>query len=163
MWFNLYGCQGARCKIKNRLNKIAFLACFWHYVGQSDNHIGWTTSLSFASIYFMYLRTNLWQFGAKILRIGGFEKLSFLSRPFWIFYFFQNVYDCHEVPSLNNQCCIRCFWWYMISVSGPFGQPGQYMKKSWGPIMSNFWGRFFHVFEVKKKDNILLKTLQHRH
>ena len=21
-------------------------------------------------------------------------------------------------------------------------------KKGWGPIMSNFWGRFFHVFEV---------------
>ena len=27
--------------------------------------------------------------------------------------------------------------------SGPFGQLGQYIKKSWGPIMSNFWGRFF--------------------
>ena len=24
------------------------------------------------------------------------------------------------------------------------------LKKHWGPIMSNFWGQFFHVFRVKK-------------
>jgi hypothetical protein len=29
---------------------------------------------------------------------------------------------------------LRGFWWYGISVSGPFGQPGQYIKKSWRPI-----------------------------
>ena len=38
---------------------------------------------------------------------------------------------------------LRGFWWYGISISGPYGQPGQYIKKSWGPIMSNFRGQFF--------------------
>ena len=37
-----------------------------------------------------------------------------------------------------------------LSVFGPFGQPGKYRKNKWGPIMSNFWGWFFHVFGVKK-------------
>ena len=49
-------------------------------------------------------------------------------------------------PSLNTQSCL---WCQGISVFGPFGQPDQYIKKSWGPIMSNFWGHYFHVFGVK--------------
>ena len=47
-------------------------------------------------------------------------------------------------PSLNTQSCIiRGFWWYRISIFGPFGQPGLYWKKIKGPIISNFWGHFF--------------------
>ena len=43
------------------------------------------------------------------------------------------------------------FWWYGISVFGPFRQPGQCRKKGSGPIMSNFLGCFFQVFVVKNK------------
>ena len=32
-------------------------------------------------------------------------------------------------------------------------------KKGSGPIMSNFWGLFFHFFGVKKKFKFFLKTL----
>ena len=32
-----------------------------------------------------------------------------------------------------------------------FGPVGNTEKKVGGPIMSNFWGRFFHVFRGKKK------------
>ena len=46
---------------------------------------------------------------------------------------------------LNTQSCL---WWYVISVSGQFGQPSQYIKKVWEPILSNFWGHCFHVFGV---------------
>ena len=33
---------------------------------------------------------------------------------------------------------LRGSWWYGISVSGPFGQPGQHTKKNLGSIVSNF-------------------------
>jgi hypothetical protein len=29
---------------------------------------------------------------------------------------------------------LRGFWWNGISVSGPFGQPGQYIKKDGGRL-----------------------------
>ena len=64
----------------------------------------------------------------------------------FIFYTQEKFAQSKYIPSP----ALRGFWWYMISVSGPFGQPSQYRKKSWGPIMSNFSGRFFHVFGVKK-------------
>ena len=64
-----------------------FLPLFWAYVVQPDNHMGWTTSMPFASIYSMYPRTNQWNFRKKILRIDSVENLTFLCRPFWIFSF----------------------------------------------------------------------------
>jgi len=42
-----------------------------------------------------------------------------------------------EPPVSIPSPALRGFWWYGISVSGPFEQPGQYIKKSWGLIMSN--------------------------
>ena len=40
-----------------------------------------------------------------------------------------------------------------------FGPVGITEKKTFGPIMSNFWGRFFQVFIVKKiKNKTLVKT-----
>ena len=63
-------------------------------------------------------------------------------------YFWLEIQDLHlkdpkEHESLNTQSCIKGLLVVRISVSGPFGQPGQYIKKSWGPIMSNFRVRFF--------------------
>ena len=67
---------------------IAFFACFCPYVGQPHSHIGWDKSMPFASINPSNPRTNPWNFHKKILRIGDFEKCTFLSRPFWIFFCF---------------------------------------------------------------------------
>ena len=69
---------------------FVFFACFRPYVGQPDDHIGWASSISLPSIYLIHPRTNPWNFGKKILRIGCFEKLSFfLSQPSYIFSFFN--------------------------------------------------------------------------
>ena len=69
---------------KNKHFLNAFLALFWAYVGQPDNHIGcWATLMHFVSIYSTIPRTNAWNFWKKILRIGGdFEFF------FQIFFFF---------------------------------------------------------------------------
>ena len=47
MWLNLSGCETQKWP-KNTKN--AFFACFGAYVGQPHVHIGWTTSMPFASI-----------------------------------------------------------------------------------------------------------------
>ena len=78
MWLNLYGRQAVQCKV-NLLLK-------WPYVGQPDDHLGWATSMPFTSTYPIHPRTKPLNFGEQILRIGGFEKLSFLRRPFWFFF-----------------------------------------------------------------------------
>ena len=72
-----WGCltQGQK-QPKNTKN--AFFTCFCPYVRQPHDHIGWATSMPFASINPTNPRTNLWNFREKILRIGDFEK-----RPFW--------------------------------------------------------------------------------
>ena len=58
----------------------AYFAIKMSYFGQPDSHIGWATFMPLASIYLINLRTNPWNFSEKILRIGGFENLSF----FWV-------------------------------------------------------------------------------
>ena len=79
--------------------------CFWLFLSlcrtasTTHDHIGWATSMPFASINPTNIRTNLWKFHGKILRIGGAGKwgffeaaiLTFLSRPFWIFFCFISV------------------------------------------------------------------------
>ena len=63
--------------------------CVFCMFRQPGNHIGWTTSMHFTSIYPTDPRTNLWNFNKTISRIGGFEKLVF----FWVDHFdflFQN-------------------------------------------------------------------------
>ena len=64
-------------------------------VGQPHDHIGWATSIPFASINTTNPRTNPWNFHKTILRIGGFENLS---RLFWSF--FKYFFLLH---SLENQ------------------------------------------------------------
>ena len=65
---------------------LAFFACFWAYVGQPHNHIGWATLMPFASINSTNQRTNPWNFREKILRIGGAGKWAFFNQPFWFFF-----------------------------------------------------------------------------
>ena len=64
-----------------KTTKKAFLHLNWPFVGQPDNHKGWTTSLSYTWVHFTDPRTISWNFGEKMLRIGGFEKLTFLKQP----------------------------------------------------------------------------------
>ena len=64
---------------------FVFLACFRAYVGQNDNHIGWTTSMPFASIYPTYPRTNPWNFAKKYLELAVLKNSVFLSWTFWFF------------------------------------------------------------------------------
>ena len=77
--------------------KKAFFACFWAYVGQSLNHIGWATSMPFASINPTDPRTNPQKFYKRILRIGDFEKLSFFKAAilnfFFIIFFFLHPHE----------------------------------------------------------------------
>ena len=79
VWINLYGREAVRRKLKNRqkLHFFVVLGCFWAYVGQPHNHIGWATPMSFASINPTKQRTNSWNFLEKILRIGGAGKWAF--------------------------------------------------------------------------------------
>ena len=49
------------------------------FFGQPDNHIGWATSLGYSWVCFTYSRTISWNFGEKVFRIGGFEKLTFFE------------------------------------------------------------------------------------
>ena len=89
MWLNPYGREAVRLKLKNGLKtqKMHFFPCFRPYVGQPHGHIGWVTSMLFASINFTNPRTHPAQFRKKILRIDRLAKWGFLSRQFWIFFF----------------------------------------------------------------------------
>ena len=57
--------------------KHPFFACFWAYIWQPHNHVGWATSMPLVSINPTNQRINPWNFHKTILRIGDFEKLSF--------------------------------------------------------------------------------------
>ena len=48
--------------------------------------------------------------------------------------------------SLNTQSYIKGFWWEGFL----FGSRASAEKKYFGPIMSNFWRKFFHVLRGKK-------------
>ena len=81
--------------------------------------------------------------------LGTTHKKSFLWYCIIMF-----LYSC---PSLKTQSCIKgllvardfCFL-------GRLGCRASAEKTS-GPIMSNFWGRVFHVFRGKKNVQIFLK------
>jgi hypothetical protein len=71
--------------------KNPFFDCFWAYVGQPHDHIGWATSMPFASFNSTNPRTSPLNFHKKISRIGDFKKWLlkndlFLSRPVWFFF-----------------------------------------------------------------------------
>ena len=60
-----------------------FLALFWAYIGQPDDHIGWVTLMPFASINPIIPRTNLWNFGENCSAFWGGWKTQF----FWVGHF----------------------------------------------------------------------------
>ena len=64
-----------------------FLCCFWAYVGQPHNHIGWAISMPFATINSTNPRTNPWNFHKKFWELVILKNALFLSLPFWIFFF----------------------------------------------------------------------------
>ena len=99
IWLNLYGCQAVWHKGYNRqkTQKMHFFACFRPYVRQPGNHIGWATSMPFASIYSTDPRTNPWNFREKTFRTGGFEKLSFFESA--ILNFFSSSFSWKSVTN----------------------------------------------------------------
>ena len=54
------------------------------------------------------------------------------------------------LPSLNTQSCIKGLLVVRDFSFGPFGQPGQYWKKHFGLIISNYWEWFFSCFHGQK-------------
>ena len=68
--------------------KNVCLGFFWAYVRQPHDHIGWATSIPFASINGFHPRTNPWNFWKWELAV-----LKVLSRKFW-FFFFKKICFC---------------------------------------------------------------------
>ena len=50
---------------KSEKAKNVFLALKLTFIGQSDNHIGWATSMLFVTINKKLLEINPWKFGQK--------------------------------------------------------------------------------------------------
>ena len=63
-----------------KTTKNAFLPLNWPFVGRPDNHISRATSLSYTWVSSTDPRTIFWNFVEKMLKIGGFEKLTFLKQ-----------------------------------------------------------------------------------
>ena len=110
-----WGCPTyAQKQAKNAF--FVFFACFWAYVGQPHHHIGLATSMPFRSINTTNPRTNPWNFLEQILRIGGFEDLSYLCRPFWIKFLlnscrfpYESMFVCkEEVTGLIQKPIFYC-------------------------------------------------------
>ena len=73
----LWGCPTyAQKQAKNAF--LVFLGCFWAFVGQPHNYIGWARPMPFASINSTNPRTNPWNFHEKILRIEEALKMTFV-------------------------------------------------------------------------------------
>ena len=144
MWINLYGCEAVRHKLKNRqkMHFCFFLGCFWAYVGQPHNHIGWAIPMPFASINSTNPRTNPWKLNEKILRIGGAGKwvffeaaiLNFLSQPFW--FFFRSI-------SVKKEACL-----YEVSF---FSALWMVFPESWKGSCPNFYAhdcKYFGYYQI---------------
>ena len=74
--------------------KNAFLACLRAYVWQPHGHIGWATSMPFASINPINPRTNLWNFYKWFLRIDYFENLFFWVGHLEFFFSCKDYFFC---------------------------------------------------------------------
>ena len=72
---------------------VVFLGCFWAYVGQPHNHIGWATLKPFASI------NAVWELAVL--------KISFLlNHPFWN-YFQKKRFLLHSHENQSNHWLAR--------------------------------------------------------
>ena len=110
VWLNLYGCEVVRHKLKKQAKNafLVFLGCFWAYVGQPHNLIGWATPMPFALIN----STNPWL--VKNIR----NWLSWKMRFFWVGHFeFQNgrLKKTSFSSSTNSQ-----YFFMKISWIGPW-------------------------------------------
>ena len=65
-------------------------------------------------------------------------------------------------PQIREQMLVPDILWYEKSIQGGLGSRALLVKKSLGPIMSNFWGRSSYVFEGKKRifENIIASALK---
>ena len=68
---------------KLKKGKNVFFGCFWAYVGQLHNHIGWATSMPFTSVNSTNPRTNPWNFHDFFWELAVLKISIFVSRPFW--------------------------------------------------------------------------------
>ena len=92
MRLNLYGCEAVWNKLKNRQKCIfCVFRPFWAYVGEPHGHIGWATSMPFASINSTNPRTNPWNFHKNYWEFRGLEYGFFLSWPFWILFVKRDI------------------------------------------------------------------------
>jgi hypothetical protein len=89
--------------------KKAFLACFWAYVRQPDNHIGLVTSIPFASIYPTHPRNQSLEFLRK-----NIENLQNWKTPFfWVGhfdFFFSKMAPWKSVQIYRGMNGSN-FWW----------------------------------------------------
>ena len=77
-----------QCRSTNTVVRLfVFFASFRLYFGQPDHHIDYATLMPFTSIYQNDSMIDPWNFREKILKIGGFEKLSFLESAILKFIF----------------------------------------------------------------------------
>ena len=93
----------AKCPDSLKHQKCIF-ACFWAYVGQSHNPIGWATSMPFASINPTKPRTSPWNFGRNCSAFGNVEKLIFFESAILNFFFKKK----NLLHSYENKSQIMC-------------------------------------------------------
>jgi hypothetical protein len=102
------------CNLYSKKN--AFFARFWAYVGQPHGHIGWATSMPFASINSTNPRTNPWSFHKKYWELAILKNVFFLSRPFWFFFAFfpskqvKNYGLARMGQNFEQAKCDNTFW-----------------------------------------------------
>ena len=81
-WCEGYWCGSTYMVVSSKTGKKwffgVFLGCFWAYLRQPHDHIGWAVPMPFASINPIHPRTNLRNFHEKILRIGEALKMTFV-------------------------------------------------------------------------------------
>ena len=111
-----WGCRTLALKqAKNAF--LVFLGCFWAFVRQPHNYIGWARPMPFTSINSTNSRTNPWNVHENILRIKGVENLRFFESAILNFFFQKKKF--YFVPmKISHKLCDRmdgtqfwCFPW----------------------------------------------------
>ena len=120
---------------------FVFLGCFWAYVGQPQDHIGWATPMPFASINPINWRTNPWNFHEKILRIVGAGKWGF----------FESAISKKKFLHLNENKCQ--FKWGIIY----FCQSYEIKSPPWTILWLRILGIYF-VENIKRLCVFMFQT-----
>ena len=116
MWLNLYGGEPAIS------SKKAFFGCFCTYIRQPNNHIGWATSMPFASINSTNPRKNPWNFHKKKIENWWFWKKLFFWVGHFDFFFKKNylLFSNIQYISFGLLTLITCLYHF----SGALGTLG---------------------------------------